>query len=94
MSLKLKSKWRLTDQTVRAFIKTKVISEGDIRNGFILQDNHPYDLVFDDLYEGIRIVENCPVNCIISYQTMQGGFSRAIVRIFNEEKAKRKEEKK
>jgi hypothetical protein len=70
------------DSTVlRAFVREHLLTEIEVDSGFILVNNYPYQIVFDDLPDGIIIMENLPMNVLISFQTLTGGMAVAVVRI-------------
>ena len=70
------------DSTVlRAFVREHLLTEDEVDSGCILVNNYPYQIVFDDLPDGIIIMENLPMNVLISFQTLIGGIAVAVIRI-------------
>lgn len=66
---------------LRAFVREVTLCETDVSNGFIMNQGYPYEIIFDDLSDGIIIMENLPMKVLISFQTLTGGRAVAVVRI-------------
>jgi len=89
-SFLVKDRWKLRPDVLRAFLSEEVLTETDVENGFLKKNNYPYEIVFDTNEEGTKIIENLPAKVIVSFQTLLGGVSKAVVRLF---RPKGKEEK-
>ena len=74
---------------LRAFAREHVLTSQEVDDGFIVINNYPYQILFDDLNDGIKIMESLPKKVLVSFQTLTGGLAVAVIRIIRN----RKEEK-
>ena len=74
---------------LRAFVREHVLTSQEVDDGFIVINNYPYQILFDDLNDGIKIMESLPKKVLVSFQTLTGGLAVAVIRIIRN----RKEEK-
>lgn len=79
---RVKDRWKLRQDVLRAFLSEEILTETDVEKGFLLKNDYPYEIVFDSNEEGIKIIENLPAKVIVSFQTLLGGVSKAVVRLF------------
>jgi hypothetical protein len=66
---------------LRAFLAEKILSKEDVDRGTIYHQNYHYQIVFDNLVEGIKILENLPCAVLVSFQTHIGGAAYAVIRL-------------
>jgi len=75
-------------EVLRAFIQEHTLTKEEVDSGFILNRGFPYTICFDKLDDGLIILENLPLNVLVSFQTLQGGLAYAVVRILKTKKRK------
>ena len=68
-------------EVLRAFLMEHTLSDEDITKGFLVRNNWNYQIKFDSLSDGVLILENLPCRVLVSFQTLQGGASFAVVRL-------------
>ena len=78
------------NSVLRAFVREHVLTSQEVDDGFIVINNYPYQILFDDLNDGIKIMENLPKKVLISFQTLTGGLAVAVIRIIRNGKEKEK----
>ena len=69
-------------EILRAFLRNHLLSAEDIATGFISVKGYPYKIVFEESHysEALEILENLPVETIVSFQTLPNGEAVAVVR--------------
>ena len=69
-------------EILRAFLRNHLLSAEDIAAGFILIKGYPYKIVFEESHysEALEMLENLPVETIVSFQTFPNGEAVAVVR--------------
>ena len=69
-------------EILRAFLRNHLLSAEDISTGFILIKGYPYKIVFEESHyqEALEMLENLPVETIVSFQTFPNGEAVAVVR--------------
>lgn len=69
-------------EILRAFLRNHLLSAEDISTGFIFIKGYPYKIVFEEsrYQEALEILENLPVETIVSFQTFPNGEAVAVVR--------------
>ena len=69
-------------EVLRAFLKNHLLSAADISSGFIPVKGYPYRIVFEESHyeEALVLLENLPVETIVSFQTFANGEAIAVVR--------------
>lgn len=68
-------------EVLRAFLMEHRLTKEEVDQGFLVQRNWNYQIKFDSLTDGILILENLPCDVLISFQTLAGGASYAIIRL-------------
>ena len=71
---------------LRAFVREHWLTSQEVDDGFIIVNRYPYQILFDDLDDGIKIMENLPKKVLISFQTLTGGLAVAVIRIIRNRK--------
>ena len=66
---------------LRAFVKELTLTYQEVDDGFIEVNKYPYQILFDDLNDGIKIMESLPKKVLVSFQTLTGGLAVAVIRI-------------
>ena len=69
-------------EILRAFLRNHLLSAEDIATGFISVKGYPYKIVFEESHyqEALEMLENLPVETIVSFQTFPNGEAVAVVR--------------
>ena len=69
-------------EILRAFLRNHLLSAEDISTGFISVKEYPYKIVFEESHyqEALEMLENLPVETIVSFQTLPNGEAVAVVR--------------
>ena len=69
-------------EILRAFLRNHLLSAEDIAAGFISVKEYPYKIVFEESHyqEALEMLENLPVETIVSFQTLPNGEAVAVVR--------------
>ena len=69
-------------EILRAFLRNHLLSAEDIAAGFISVKEYPYKIVFEESHyqEALEMLENLPVETIVSFQTFPNGEAVAVVR--------------
>lgn len=78
------------EDVLRAFVREHILTNEEIDSGAILVNSYPYEIVFDDIYDGITILENLPTNVLVSFQTLKGGAAYAVIRLIRSKQKERK----
>jgi len=73
-------------EVLRAFIQEHLLTDEEVDSGTVIKNNYPYTIVFDDIHDGITIMENLPCRVLVSFQTLIGGLAVAVVRIIRSQK--------
>ena len=75
-------------EVLRAFLIEHTLPDEDITKGFLTRNNWNYQIKFDSLSDGVLILENLPCKVLVSFQTLQGGASFAVIRLIKREERK------
>jgi len=69
-------------EILRAFLRNHLLTSSDISTGFISVQGYPYKIVFEESHyqEALEMLENLPVETIVSFQTFPNGEAVAVVR--------------
>jgi len=69
-------------EILRAFLRNHLLTSSDISTGFISVKGYPYKIVFEESHysEALEMLENLPVETIVSFQTFPNGEAVAVVR--------------
>ena len=70
------------EEILRAFLRNHLLTSSDISTGFISVKGYPYKIVFEESHyqEALEMLENLPVETIVSFQTFPNGEAVAVVR--------------
>ena len=68
-------------EVLRAFLMEHRLTKEEVDQGFLVQRNWRYKIKFDSLTDGILILENLPCDVLVSFQTLAGGASYAVIRL-------------
>lgn len=72
--------WTPSENVLNCFLREHNLLESEIRDGSILNRNHPYRIIFDNQDEGLEILDNLPMKVLVSFQLFQGQETVAIIR--------------
>ena len=75
-----KPSWTPAQNVLNCFLREHNLLESEIREGSILNRNHPYRVIFDSQEEGLEILAQLPLKVLVSFQVFQGGETVAIIR--------------
>ena len=78
------------NSVLRAFVREHWLTSQEVDDGFIVINRYPYQILFDDLNDGIKIMESLPKKVLVSFQTLTGGLAVAVIRIIRNRKEKEK----
>lgn len=72
--------WTPSKDVLNCFLREHNLLESEIKEGSILNRDHPYRIIFDDRNEGLEILDNLPLKVLVSFQVFQGQETVAIIR--------------
>lgn len=75
-----KPSWTPAQNVLNCFLREHNLLESEIREGSILNRNHPYRIIFDSQEEGLEILAQLPLKVLVSFQVFEGGETVAIIR--------------
>jgi hypothetical protein len=75
-----KPSWTPAQNVLNCFLREHNLLESEIREGSILNRNHPYRILFDSQTEGLEILGALPLKVLVSFQLFEGGETVAIIR--------------
>ena len=75
-----KPTWTPSPTVLNCFLREHNLLESEIREGSILNRNHPYRIIFDSQTEGLEILAQLPLKVLVSFQVFEGGETIAIIR--------------
>lgn len=75
-----KPTWTPSPTVLNCFLREHNLLESEIREGSILNRNHPYRIIFDSQTEGLDILAQLPLKVLVSFQVFEGGETIAIIR--------------
>ena len=75
-----KPTWTPAQDVLNCFLREHNLIESEIKDGSILNRNHPYRIIFDSQTEGLEILSQLPLKVLVSFQVFQGGETIAIIR--------------
>ena len=75
-----KPSWTPAQNVLNCFLREHNLLESEIREGSILNRNHPYRILFDSQEEGLDILAQLPLKVLVSFQLFEGGETVAIIR--------------
>jgi hypothetical protein len=75
-----KPSWTPAQNVLNCFLREHNLLESEIREGSILNRNHPYRVIFDSQEEGLEILAQLPLKVLVSFQLFEGGETVAIIR--------------
>ena len=75
-----KPSWTPAQNVLNCFLREHNLLESEIREGSILNRNHPYRIIFDSQEEGLDILAQLPLKVLVSFQLFEGGETVAIIR--------------
>ena len=75
-----KPSWTPATNVLNCFLREHNLLESEIREGSILNRNHPYRIIFDSQEEGLDILAQLPLKVLVSFQVFEGGETIAIIR--------------
>jgi hypothetical protein len=75
-----KPSWTPAQNVLNCFLREHNLLESEIREGSILNRNHPYRILFNSQEEGLEILGALPLKVLVSFQLFEGGETVAIIR--------------
>jgi hypothetical protein len=72
--------WTPSENVLSCFLREHNLLESEIKDGSILNRNHPYRIIFDNQEEGSEILAQLPLKVLVSFQLFQGQETVAIIR--------------
>jgi len=72
--------WTPSENVLNCFLREHNLLESEIKDGSILNRNHPYRIIFDNQDEGLEILEQLPMKVLVSFQLFQRKATVAIIR--------------
>ena len=75
-----KPTWTPSPTVLNCFLREHNLIESEIKDGSILNRNHPYRIIFDSQEEGLDILAQLPLKVLVSFQVFEGGETIAIIR--------------
>ena len=75
-----KPSWTPSPTVLNCFLREHNLLDSEIKDGSILNRNHPYRIIFDSQEEGLDILTQLPLKVLVSFQVFQGGETIAIIR--------------
>lgn len=75
-----KPTWTPSHTVLNGFLREHNLLESEIKDGSILNRNHPYRIIFDSQTEGLDILAQLPLKVLVSFQVFEGGETIAIIR--------------
>lgn len=75
-----KPNWTPAQNVLNCFLREHNLLESEIKEGSILNRNHPYRIIFDSQEEGLDILAQLPLKVLVSFQLFEGGETIAIIR--------------
>ena len=76
----MKINWTPSRTALKCFLAEHTLIKEEVEEGSIWVNNYPYRIIFDDPAEVAGMLDNLPMQVLVSFQLLNGGDTVAIIR--------------